>query len=228
MPAHKKSHAKPRKNITSHLQEKAVVYIALAFIIGFCTHLLFAVIFAETKDGQVHACVKKNGEVRIISEYKEYREGKREKERQQNAEDKDGCRQNEQALVWNVQGPPGPSGSGSGGGSSLPLICASCGIGDSIGDRLAGKDLSNAVLYDASLDGANLSGVNFTNANLSQSGLNNANLSNANLENANLLDASTDGTNWDGVKWNNTTCPDGSNSNEHDNTCNGHFSPKGD
>lgn len=192
----------PRKKsvpLTQPSGRYPVFLIVFTFLLGFFTHLLFSVIFAETKDGKIMACVKENGDVRI---------------RQKN---EGNCKGNETALEWNIQGPPGPAGSSS--DDQLPFICASCDINDSVEDLLSGKNLTNAVLYQASLDGANLSRVNFTNANLSNSSLVNTNFSQANLENANLRNAQTDGTNWEGVTWKNTTCPNGSNSDQNGNTC---------
>lgn len=197
--------------------------IGLAFFIGFCTHILITVIFAESKgDGIIHACVKKrSGEIRIITEYKEYREGKREKERKENKEDSNGCRDNETALEWNIQGQPGTNGNG---GSSLPLVCTNCDVNEFANGRLTGKDLSNAILNGTGLNNADLSGVSFKNAVLEEASLSNANLSNANFEGANLKNAEMENTNLNGVIWNNTICPDGSNSNDHGNTCNDHLS----
>ena len=50
----------------------------------------------------------------------------------------------------------------------------------------------------------------------------NANLTNANLTNANLFNATLAGAILTAVAWSNTTCPDGTNSNNDGNTCSGH------
>ena len=70
------------------------------------------------------------------------------------------------------------------------------------GTNLNGAYLSGANLIGAVLDDADLNGANLSNANLDTANLTNANLTNANLTNANLTD----------ITWDNTTCPDGSNS----------------
>lgn len=203
--------------------------IILAFLVGFCTHLLVSVIFAESrKDGQIHACVTPRlGLVRIVTDHEEYQQGRREKERKSNREDKNGCRENEQAITWNIQGPTGPQGpAGSDGagtsGPTFPFICPECSIGN-IGDRLAGKNLSNAILPLTIFEGTDLHSVNFSHAVLQESNLTNANLSNVNFENADLESAQLEGANTEGAIWKNTICPDGTNSDANGGTCQGHF-----
>ena len=70
-------------------------------------------------------------------------------------------------------------------------------------------DLSYANLFDADLIGANLSYAELPNANLRYANLSNANLYGADLSNADLI----------GVYWYDTTCPDGTNSDNNGNTC---------
>jgi uncharacterized protein YjbI with pentapeptide repeats len=86
------------------------------------------------------------------------------------------------------------------------------------GCELAGLNTSgkNAKLDLAEVDlaGANLSGANLSFANLSGANLSFANLSSANLSSANLS-----GANLSGVTWSNSTCPDGTNSNNDGQTC---------
>jgi len=65
-------------------------------------------------------------------------------------------------------------------------------------------DLANADLY-----GANVANTDLTDANLSDANLSFANLTGANLAGANLS----------GVIWSDTTCPDGTNSNNDGDTC---------
>ena len=74
---------------------------------------------------------------------------------------------------------------------------------------LSGADLIGANLGDADLIGANLSGANLEYADLTRAVLAFANMSGANLENAYLT----------GVYWNDTTCPDGTNSDNNGDTC---------
>lgn len=83
---------------------------------------------------------------------------------------------------------------------------------------LHGADLRDAILTDAllwrtELDGADLRGAN----------LNNADLTDALIYNANLRNASMSGTTITGAAWRNTTCPDGTNSDNHGDTCMGHL-----
>jgi hypothetical protein len=219
MPAAKKKHQ--IHHIVLQQTRSPLFYIIIAFVLGFGTHFLISVIFAESKiEESIHSCVNKvSGEVRIISNYTDYRDGKLEKIRKDNKEDTDGCRENEMALQWNKQGPPGPTG-----GSSFPFICPECSIGN-IGNRLAGKDLSNAILSRASLDNADLNSVNFQNALLIATDFTNSNLSNVNFENADLSEARFENANLTGTKWKNTICPDGTNSNNNNNTCEGHIPP---
>jgi Bacterial Ig-like domain (group 3)/Pentapeptide repeats (8 copies)/IPT/TIG domain len=91
------------------------------------------------------------------------------------------------------------------------------------GAKLAGANLTNANLSGANLTGANLGGANLTNANLSGANLTGANLGGANLTNANLSRANltgadlagaiVTGANFSSVTWSNTTCPNGTTSN---------------
>jgi len=200
MPA-KKFHRSPS---VMRIESRALVFLlVLAFSSGIGAHLLFAKIFAQNAppDGVIQVCVKRNGEMRLLTERRTS-----EKERRF---DREGCRRDEMIISWNIQGPPGPQGPAGGGAESVPFICSSCDITDSIGDRLKGKNLSNAVLVNANLSSANLEGVNFSNANLRNVDFTNANLKDANLLNANLS----------GAIWSNTICPNGINSNETNQTC---------
>ena len=90
-----------------------------------------------------------------------------------------------------------------------------------------GAGLNGANLANQNLSGANLTGTNLESANLTGTNLSGANLSGANLNFATLDDADLQGANVTGATftnalWDNTTCPDGSNSNAHDDGC---FSP---
>ena len=75
--------------------------------------------------------------------------------------------------------------------------------------NLSGADLYDTDLYNADLSGANLSGANLRYAYLSGADLSGADLTGANLQGAQL----------DNVNWYNTTCPDGTNSNDNGDTC---------
>jgi hypothetical protein len=77
-------------------------------------------------------------------------------------------------------------------------------------EDLAAPSLRGAHLIGASLNGANLQGADLTNANLKRADLTGANLKGAKLEK---------------VTWSNTICPDGVNSNDAGNSCEGHLTP---
>jgi hypothetical protein len=109
----------------------------------------------------------------------------------------------------------------------------------------SGSSFVNAILDGSAIDNCDFSDANFANAslesflgvarvslfnsNLTNANLTNVNFSSATLQNANLTDADLTGaTNLSSadvtdVIWSNTTCPDGTNSNNNGNTCVGHF-----
>jgi uncharacterized protein YjbI with pentapeptide repeats len=85
-----------------------------------------------------------------------------------------------------------------------------------INANLSGANLTNARLNGANLSGANLSGASLSGADLTFALLSGANLSGANLTNAKLFLANlsgASGANLSGAFFDDTTCPDGSNSN---------------
>jgi hypothetical protein len=92
--------------------------------------------------------------------------------------------------------------------SGTDLSNANLNMADLSGASLSFANLSFANLSRANLNRADLTGANLTGANLNQADLTGANLTGANLTGANLTNAKLDG-----VTWNNTTCPDGTNSN---------------
>lgn len=79
------------------------------------------------------------------------------------------------------------------------------------------------VLPSAGLAGADLSGSDLTNANLGFLVLDDANFSGANLTNASLDGASVEGAQFEAAIWHNTTCPDGTNSDDNGGTCENHL-----
>ena len=101
------------------------------------------------------------------------------------------------------QGPDdrGPTFDGLVFGLSPSTNCAARGTGVNLsycdlgGADLRNADLGGAILFAANLRGANLRGANLRGANLTS------------------------------VFWNNTICPDGTNSNDHFNTCVGNLIP---
>ena len=88
------------------------------------------------------------------------------------------------------------------------------------GARAINAHMIGTNLTSANLTGTNLTAANLTGANLTSANLTGANLTQVNFTNANLTGAITTGANIFGAGWSNTTCPDGSNSNSHFNTCN--------
>ncbi|HLK43872.1 MAG TPA: alkaline phosphatase family protein, partial [Thermoleophilia bacterium] len=96
------------------------------------------------------------------------------------------------------------------------------------GVNLSGATLSHGFLVDANLNGADLEGANLAAADLNGADLHFASLQSATLTGADLTGADLYGANLtrtrlSGVIWSNTTCPDGSNSNQDGNTCKGHL-----
>lgn len=92
-------------------------------------------------------------------------------------------------------------------------------------------NFSNSNMRGVDLRNSNLSGSIMTNVNLLQSYLVEANFLNVDLTNANLTEANftgainVDTTIRTGVIWSNTTCPDGTNSDDNGGTCEGHLTP---
>jgi large repetitive protein len=92
------------------------------------------------------------------------------------------------------------------------------------GCNLSGVNLTGAQLAGANLTHANLNGATLTGADLAGANLSGANLNGASLTGADLKGAIVTGTtNFNMVTWSNTTCPDGTNSNNHGGTCAGHL-----
>jgi uncharacterized protein YjbI with pentapeptide repeats len=100
--------------------------------------------------------------------------------------------------------------------------------------NLSGTDLTLVTLGSVNLSGVNLSHSNLTAVNLSGANLSNANLTDATLALVNLAGANLSGATLTGatglktatlknVVWSDTTCPDGTNSNNEGGSCVGHF-----
>jgi uncharacterized protein YjbI with pentapeptide repeats len=70
-----------------------------------------------------------------------------------------------------------------------------------MGVDLSYADLTNAMMYDLDLRGANLTGADLTGADLA------------------YLNTSYGPADLTSVTWSNTTCPDGTNSDNNGNTC---------
>jgi outer membrane protein assembly factor BamB len=91
------------------------------------------------------------------------------------------------------------------------------------GANLSGANATNANFTGAYLAGANLSSANLSQAQMQRSVLSNANLTAARLNLAVLTGATLTGATLTGVTWAQTTCPDGTNSNNNGGTCTGHL-----
>jgi hypothetical protein len=129
-----------------------------------------------------------------------------------------------------------PAAASAGSSAAPPLLCPGCFLelanlsGTNLAHAYFGRDRAN---NSTDLRSANLSGADLTDAFLRGADLNGASLENATLSNAILgfadltgafLTGATGGTSADvlGVTWFDTTCPDGTNSNNDGNTCVGH------
>jgi len=115
-----------------------------------------------------------------------------------------------------------------GGGSEFSFV----GI-NFTGANFSGMTLDSVIIQSGnpfidppSIDNANFSGVTFTGDSrlwrLSASG---TNFSSAHFNGTNLEETNLSTANLTGVTWSNTTCPDGTNSDSHGNTCIGHLVP---
>ncbi len=91
--------------------------------------------------------------------------------------------------------------------------------------RLQGADLGRAQLSGADLRKANLAKAKLIDADLSNTKLDGASLAGADLTGANLSGASVDGTSFLNAVWNHTTCPDGTNSDQANSSCQAHLTP---
>lgn len=108
--------------------------------------------------------------------------------------------------------------------SGANLTGAYLGGADLSGANLSGASLNNAKGTSADLTDADLTDADLTDADLFHADLNGANLNGANLTRADIRWGERDGSNLtganlDGVIWSDTTCPDGTNSGDHGNTC---------
>lgn len=85
--------------------------------------------------------------------------------------------------------------------------------------KLDGVNLYFADMSNADLSSAILGNADLTNAILVEANLTDVLMTNADLTNANLYDAILTNAQIDGVTWSNTICPDGTNSDDNENTC---------
>ena len=90
---------------------------------------------------------------------------------------------------------------------------------DLSGSDARGADMSYTNLTGATLRWSTLMWSNFSFANLTGANLSGAFLAGANFHGANLSGADLTGADLTGVNWQDTICPDGTNSNTHNQTC---------
>ena len=93
------------------------------------------------------------------------------------------------------------------------------------GANLSDAQLSGATLTDADLRGADLSWAGLSGADLSRADLTNAILTGASLAGANLCGANLTNADLTDVFCSNTICPDCTNSNDNNGTCEGRLTP---
>lgn len=101
-------------------------------------------------------------------------------------------------------------------------------VGRAHNTDLSGSNFSNAHLANSNFIDENYSNTHWVNADLSTgtqpASFDHTNLSNADFTGANLKGVTGLGTTTiTGVTWSNTTCPDGTNSDNNGNTCIGHM-----
>lgn len=108
-------------------------------------------------------------------------------------------------------------------GTEFAFICPQCDLRD-MGAQLRGANLSMAYLKNADMRGLDLTGTSFRGANLSATPWEGANLTSADFTNATLVSAEgLSSTTHTSIIWDNTICPDGTNSDSHGDSCEGHF-----
>lgn len=90
---------------------------------------------------------------------------------------------------------------------------------DLSGSDARGADMSYTNFSGATLRWSSLMWANFSFANLTGANLSGAFLAGANFHGANLSGADLTGADLTGVNWQDTICPDGTNSNTHNQTC---------
>lgn len=143
------------------------------------------------------------------------------------------------------KGDPGEDGK-DGTVAELAFICTRCDLTFTDGnDTFRNGDYKDAILYNARLidfsQGANFTNakiamgrlqagtfnnVNFTAADLRLTNFGNATLNTVDFTNANLKESTGfDEASLTNITWSNTTCPDGTNSDNNGNTCEGHLIP---
>lgn len=207
---------------------KTPLLIVLAFVGGSLVSLATTLVLANGSDpNQIHSCVKNNtllngANVRIVGINVN-------------------CANNETPVNWPATASTG-GGSGALGTLGVSIMCNGCDL-SYLGNKFKGNDFTNAYapnivlastdisgvifkgshMQQSSFNDSNLSNADFTSAILYQSFFQNTNLTNVNFTNADLTGSDLNTATLTGVTWSNTTCPDGTNSNSHGNTCISHL-----
>ena len=89
--------------------------------------------------------------------------------------------------------------------------------------EVSGVNFSNSNLADSDFSESRAVGANFTDATLTDAIIEGADFTGANFTNADLTDAFIARTQLARAVWSNTTCPDGTNSDANNGTCEGTF-----
>ncbi len=185
---------------------KRVIPFLLVFLFGIATNHIVDVALAHGgTTNLIHSCVRNvSGNIRIIGS-------------------NEVCNSGERALDW------------SGNSKPPPFFCSRCELGvlteGGVGNKLAGKDLTDSFFQGSDLSDVDFTETIFTNADLSYLSANRANFTNANLTNTNLGFSDLGGAigletaTLTNTIWANTICPDTTNSDNNGNTCEGHLTP---
>jgi hypothetical protein len=217
---------------------KSFLLIAGAFLTGSLLSIFITKTFATTTTGSIHACVKNtstNPNVRIISPTDTCTSS-------ETALSWDSATTNYFGMPFICQScdlnPVATKLAGKDFSNSLiknvALINSNVAGVNFSGSSLENSnfthsDFTNANLTSSHLFGVNFAqgtfnSVNFTGSDLTLALFQNTQLQNANFTNANLTNAKgMASANLTGAIWANTTCPDGTNSDTHNNTCQGHL-----
>lgn len=192
---------------------KKISPILAAFFVGVFVTATATFVFAHGGNtNYVHSCVKNsNGSIRIVGA-------------------NETCNDNETALDWSQ------NGIGTFGGLTTNQLIGYSSNSESFDYRMYdAANFTNANLDVPHMAFASFVNSNFTNAIWNNAVVNSSNFTNANFTSANLNTVSFANTNLTGanftgsnrtdVNWTNTVCPDGTNSDNDGNTCEGHLIP---
>jgi hypothetical protein len=201
---------------------KKVLYVVIGLMFGFLATNLTKIVLAAFSDpnGVINACVSRLGTIRIIQENQK-------------------CVMHETLLSWSIgggSGTPGPAGPTGPTGAPGPQGVSGESLGGFLPDlrgvnlqyaalkyhKFTGYDFSGADMLNCQLNYSDVTNAKFIGTNLVDSDLTKVNFTNANLSGA-LFGGYSLGPGISDVIWSNTICPDGTNSNDHDNTCVGHL-----